>query len=169
MSSFELLAYALCETTEEKQELNSIQEITNTDQKEKLLLLFVQNKLRRQDNWLLIYDNVESFEHIRKFFPYDVKAWGKGRAIITTRNSNISVNSYIPPKNVITIAELTEPEKLELFCNITGACITQQGQGRASSENEGSGIKAFLTRPPIISVGYLNCRLIHQGKRYKLY
>jgi tetratricopeptide (TPR) repeat protein len=146
MSSFELLAYALCKTVEEKQELNSIQETTNTDQKEKLLLLFVQSKLRARGDWLLVYDNTPSFEHIRKFFPYDVKAWGKGKALITTRNSNISTNSYIPPKNVITISELTEPEKLELFCNITGSCITQNGQGRESPQNDG--IKAFLTRLP---------------------
>ncbi|MES2215586.1 MAG: tetratricopeptide repeat protein [Pseudomonadota bacterium] len=146
MSSFELLAYAICETRDEKQELNSIQETTDANQKEKLLLLFVQNKLRKHDNWLLIYDNVESFEHIRKFFPYDAKAWGKGKALITTRNSNISVNSYIPPKNVITIAELLEPEKFELFCNITGSCIVDKERNEESPQNDG--VRAFLARLP---------------------
>ncbi|MGV2433178.1 MAG UNVERIFIED_CONTAM: tetratricopeptide repeat protein [Rickettsiaceae bacterium] len=54
------------------------------------------------------------------YFPHDHKIWGSGSIIITTRNSNMPINDYIPSENIIQVNELTKGEKLKLFTNIIG-------------------------------------------------
>jgi tetratricopeptide (TPR) repeat protein/DNA-binding CsgD family transcriptional regulator len=119
-SSFEKLAYFLCKTEEERQEINFIQKIGNLDEKTKRFQLFLAKKIRNYPDWLIVYNNVVSFESIQKYFPYDAKVWGNGKVIITTRDSNIASNSYIANNNVIKVGELTYDEKLELFNKIIG-------------------------------------------------
>lgn len=118
ISSFEQLAYSLCATFKDKQELNVIQDAEDIDKRNKKTLLFVQTRLKEHPDWLMIYDNVDTFKDIQEYFPYDAKAWGSGRVIITTRDSNIINNSYIMSDNVIPIGELSQEEKFQLFTNV---------------------------------------------------
>ncbi|MCC8369350.1 MAG: LuxR C-terminal-related transcriptional regulator [Rickettsia endosymbiont of Oxypoda opaca] len=101
LASIERLAYALGQKLEDKQQLAIIEEIENIKIREQEILLFVQKKLKTLSNWLLIYDNVESFKNIQEYFPYNSNSWGKGRIILTTRDGNIISNSYIKSDNVI--------------------------------------------------------------------
>ena len=117
-SSFKQLAYFLCSTTADKQELKEIQHIEDAESRNKQILFFVQESLKERPNWLLIFDNVENFKYIQQYFPYSVKAWGKGKIIITTRDSNIINNHHITNNNVVQMTELSEEEKLELFTSI---------------------------------------------------
>jgi tetratricopeptide (TPR) repeat protein/DNA-binding CsgD family transcriptional regulator len=119
-SSLKKLAYFLCKTEEEREEINFIQKIVNLDEKTKRFRLFLEKKLRNYPDWLIIYNNVVSFENIQKYFPYDSKVWGNGKVIITTRDSNIANNSYIANNNIIKVGELTYDKKLELFNKIIG-------------------------------------------------
>lgn len=118
LSSFEQLAYVLCQTEEDKQEIQIIQKMKDISDREKKLYVFLKKRIKSYDNWLIIYNNVETFEDIIKHFPYDPKVWGNGKVIITTRNSNIGCNNYIPSDHVIQVEELNENEKLLLFSKI---------------------------------------------------
>lgn len=114
--SFENLAYALSQSEEEKKILRGLLEITNPKDKEDKVILFVKDKLKSQANWLLIYDNVEKFADIQKYFPFSVESWGKGKIIITSRDSNIQYNNHI--KTTISIGELDIHDRVTLFKNI---------------------------------------------------
>lgn len=115
ISSAEQLAYALSKTSEERQEIERIQLIKNDSIRKRNLYLFLSNKAKSYDNWLIIYDNVNAFNHIEKYFPYDASVWGNGKVIITTNDNNIIHNSYIPSENVIYVNALSNVEKFSLF------------------------------------------------------
>ncbi len=115
-NSFKNLAYALAKTDEQKKELDFIQEIQNSEGKQ--LIGFIQNRLKEMQNWLLIYDNVETLSDIKDYLPHDPKVWGVGKIILTTRNENIKNTSTINSENVIYINELDKDEKLSLFSKI---------------------------------------------------
>lgn len=117
--SLEGLAYALCNNNADKQELRGILDTKDFANKDKQLLIFTQKQLKSLPNWLIIYDNVESFGDIFEYFPYDARSWGNGRVIITTRDSTVKSNNYLDNLNVINIEEISKDEKLELFRNIT--------------------------------------------------
>lgn len=117
--SFENLAYALSETEDEKRMLRGMQEIINPKDKEDKVILFVKTKLKSHNSWFLIYDNVEKFADIQKYFPYSSDTWGKGKVIITTRDSNIQYNNHI--KSTIVIGELGLSDRVILFNNIIDA------------------------------------------------
>lgn len=118
ITSFMDLAYSLAKTKEQKESLEFITHIQDPQEKEKQLLSFVKQNLKEQPGWLLIYDNVETFADIKSYFPQDSTAWGNGKVIITTRNSNIQNSSYLNPKNIIQVGQLTEKETLTLFSKI---------------------------------------------------
>lgn len=118
IDSFKDLAKALVKTKAEKEQFSLIQSIKNSGQKEKALVNFVKNLLQRFQNWLLIYDNVETLTAIKPYFPDDSEVWGKGKVIITTRNSNIANTPHIKVDQVLELRELTENEALTLFCKI---------------------------------------------------
>ncbi|WP_106874782.1 tetratricopeptide repeat protein [Candidatus Phycorickettsia trachydisci] len=124
--SLEGLAYALCNTNADKQELRNILDIKDLANKNKQLLIFTQKQLKSFTNWLIIYDNVESFKDICEYFPHDRRSWGNGRVIITTRDATIKNNNYLDNLNVINIEEISKEEKLELFKNITGDASTKR-------------------------------------------
>ncbi|HJD59293.1 MAG TPA: tetratricopeptide repeat protein [Rickettsia endosymbiont of Omalisus fontisbellaquei] len=143
LSSIEQLANVLCQNLEDEQYLAVISEIEDTRIREQKILLFMQKKLKTFSNWLLIYDNVESFKNIQEYFPFNSSIWGKGRIIITTRNSNIISNSYIKSDNVVTIESLTDDEKLKLFLD-----IINNNKSYFSVNNDINKIKEFLKYIP---------------------
>lgn len=114
--SFEKLARYLAKTEEVQKVLREIQDIKNFKEKEEKILEFVKKNLKLNSHWLLIYDNVEHFSDIQKYFPHDNESWGTGKIILTTRNTNIQNNSQI--SRMIPIGELTQEQKLELFTKI---------------------------------------------------
>lgn len=114
--SFERLAYALCKSEKEQKILVGLQNIKNKMERDEKILLLVKEKLKSISNWFLIYDNLEKFTDIQKYFPCDSTVWGKGKIIVTTSNSNTKNNSLI--HNFIQIGELTPQEKLSLFIKI---------------------------------------------------
>lgn len=116
ISSFETLAVALAKAWSSQKVLEDIQAITDPVEREIKLLQFVRDKLKSYSDWLLIYDNVENFATIKKYFPYDMNSWGKGRVLITTRDHHIK-NSY-SASQTLQVGELTPQESLTLFTKI---------------------------------------------------
>lgn len=117
-ASFERLIYSACTTDDLKRELRLISNDSDIDSRERKLYLFFSRLVKKYDNWLLIYDDVRQFEDIKKYYPYDELVWGNGKVIITTRNSCIKDNTFIPDSNFINIPELTVAEKTKLFKKI---------------------------------------------------
>ena len=140
-SSFENLAEALAQTEESKKILREIHSLKNLTEKEEKIIQFVKEKLRSLSNWILIFDNAEKFSDIQKYFPHDLKTWGSGKVILTTRDINIENNAHV--SNTIQIGELTPLQKFTLFTKIldheNAHIITQ-----AHKEET----KAFLERLP---------------------
>lgn len=118
IDSFETLVYELSETPEDKMELRLIRENDKGDIRKKNILSFLKKHLRSRSDWLLIYDNVESFSSIQEYFPSDHKNWGTGKVIITTRDSNISHNHYIDNAKTVRPKTLSSAEQLNLFTKI---------------------------------------------------
>lgn len=114
--SFDNLAHALAKTEEDKKILRGLLETKNSRQKKEKLINFVKERLKLHSPWFLVFDNVENFEDIQKYFPQDPKIWGEGKVILTTRNMNIQ-NSHFTNK-VISIGELTPKQKQDLFVKI---------------------------------------------------
>lgn len=116
MESFANLAYALSKTEEDKKLLRDLAELKSPSEREKKIIEFIKAQLKLHSNWFLIYDNVEKFEDIQKFFPLDAKTWGLGKVILTTRDSNLQNNKYI--NHTLKIGELDENQKLSLLTKI---------------------------------------------------
>lgn len=115
-SSFEDLAQALARTEKDQKILIGFQDIKDSRTREKKLIQFVKQHLRSFPCWILIYDNVGTFQDIQPYFPQDAATWGQGKIILTTQNSNIQNNKYV--KSSIQIKELNPLQKLTLFMNI---------------------------------------------------
>lgn len=122
MYSIKQLAYALCKTEEDNEELNSILQTKDGQEKERKLSVFLSSRVKTYPNWLVIYNNVESFKDIRNYFPNDPRVWGDGNIIITTRDSNIANNNYILSENIVHVSELDKEEKFELFTKLMSNC-----------------------------------------------
>lgn len=118
IASYESLAYTLAKTEDLRKELIFIENIQKTEEREKQLLNFVKNLFKQYPNWVLIYDNVESFSSIKNYFPQDAESWGKGNVVITTRDGNIQYSGYVSIKNVIHVDELSNNESLTLLSKI---------------------------------------------------
>lgn len=141
IESFEHLAYSLSLTEEDKEIMRELQEIDNSLEHEKRLIEFVKKKLRSYSDWFLIYDNVEIFKDIQKYFPLDAATWGQGRVILTTQDSNIHNNKYI--NCVIHVGELNENQKLILLTKIMNERIQN-----SFTEGQTTKIKKFLEEIP---------------------
>ncbi|MCX7338173.1 MAG: tetratricopeptide repeat protein [Alphaproteobacteria bacterium] len=124
--SFKDLAYSFAKTKEQKDELDFIQAVQNQDEKEKQLLSFVKKHLKTQKQWLLIYDNMNTFSEIKDYFPQDETVWGCGKVIITTRDATFENSAFINPKNVIHLDSLTKGEAFKLFTRILFGCDPDQ-------------------------------------------
>jgi tetratricopeptide (TPR) repeat protein len=116
MASFETLADRLCQTAEEKKIFKELQEVKNIPKKKEKIILWVREKLQLHSNWFLIFDNVEKFTDIQDYFPTEPFMWGRGKIIVTTRDTNIKNNKY--SMRTLQIEELSEREKLMLFNKI---------------------------------------------------
>jgi tetratricopeptide (TPR) repeat protein/DNA-binding CsgD family transcriptional regulator len=116
IDSFENLASALATTEEDKQMLSRLQEIKNTAEREKKLIEFVKGRLKIHSDWLLVYDNVEKFTDIQKYFPLDPKTWGQGKVILTTRNNNIQNSHSV--NHVLQVGTLRKDQAFNLFTKI---------------------------------------------------
>lgn len=138
-ASFEDFAHVLATTEEDKKNIRVLQEIRDSDQREKQFIRFVKDHLRSSQNWLLVYDNVDKMDDITAYFPSDFKTWGQGNIILTTRDSTIKNNKNVT--HTIQIEELTEEEKLELFSKIL---YESNGIQPASQEI----LKSFLEEVP---------------------
>lgn len=141
MGSFEALAYALCQTEDEKSSLNSLKSLKDSEERREKIVFFVRGKLNSVLNWLLIFDNVEKFSDIQKFFPLDSATWGRGKIIITTRDSNVKNNNSV--NGIILIGALEDKEKLDLFTNIISKGDKQQFTAVQKKE-----MKEFLGQLP---------------------
>ncbi len=116
--SFEELAYKLSQTHEDKRDLREIQEMKNPLKKEAQLLSFLKKKLKSYPDWFLIYDNLESFSSILKYFPHNSTDWGKGKVLITTRDGTLQNTTYISLDHILSLRELRKAEAIELFIKI---------------------------------------------------
>lgn len=139
LESFAHLAWALSKTPEERSELERIKKIENQNNSNnsgnpgdvqalyrQKLIQYVKQKLASCFSpWILIFDDVKILSDIQEFLPLDVKAWGKGAVIITTRNGTIAESTLIKKSNVITVDELSVDEKLALFLKIKEVQPTQ--------------------------------------------
>lgn len=114
--SFEYLASALSETEENKKTLQEIRALKNTAEREEKIINYVREQLKTKPSWLLIYDNLEDFSEIQKFFPHNKELWGNGKVIITTRDKHIQSNSLI--NDVVYLEDFTQEHKLALFLKI---------------------------------------------------
>lgn len=114
--SFESLARSLAKTDEGQKILKGIQEIKDLSEKEDKLLEFIRDHLKSAIPWCLIYDNVEEFGEVQKYFPQDVETWGQGKIILTTRDNSLESSKYV--NSSIKIQELALDEKLALFRKI---------------------------------------------------
>ncbi|HUX79460.1 MAG TPA: tetratricopeptide repeat protein, partial [Alphaproteobacteria bacterium] len=139
--SFENLAQALSKTEEDKKTLRGLQEIKDPQEKEEKLIQFVKEHLKSHANWFLIYDNVEKFADVQKYFPQDVNIWGQGKIIITTRDSNIENNSYVC--YALQIGQLSQNQKLHLFMK-----IMNHGKNRDWTQVQQEEANAFLKKIP---------------------
>lgn len=140
-NSFENLAASLAITDKEKMELKGLQDVTNHEARKEKVIQLVKKILRSQQNWFLIYDNVEQFSDIQKYFPADPKGWGKGAIIITSRDANIANNNHV--HHTIPVGELSEKEKTNLFIS-----IMSHGDSRVLNPIQRRLAQSFLTKIP---------------------
>lgn len=113
--SFQELASALAQTSQQKSDLSFIEHLPNETEREKQRLIFVQERLRAVSGWFLIFDNVESLAKISKYLPQDHNIWGRGQIIITTQNNHIKNSDALHYDNIIEMEALTVDEMLILF------------------------------------------------------
>ena len=139
--SFENLAYALSKTEEDEKILRNLEGVKNPTEREEKIIHFVKERLKLRSNWFLIYDNMEKFIHIQKYFPHDENTWGQGKIIITTRDSNVQNNKRI--NHVIQIGELYPKEKLNLFIK-----IMSEGKPQSFTPAQKEKAKKFLEEIP---------------------
>lgn len=161
--SFGGLACSLAKTKEDLKILKNLEELKNVENKEEGIKKFIQEKLKDINDWFLIYDNVEKFSDIRKYFPQNSHIWGQGKVLITTRDINIQNNKLI--NAVLYIGELNKEEMFTLFAKIMG-----KQNGQKLPQKKVKAIKKFLEEiPPFpldISVAayYLNATKISYDK-----
>ena len=119
IASFTKLAHAFAQTKESKDELTDITGIQNADEMTKKIIDFVATHLQISPNWLLIFDNVESFSDLDNFFPHDTNRYGSGNIIITTHNQSSGTCGYLNDNSNINIDTLNTGEMLTLFTKMT--------------------------------------------------
>ena len=119
MQSITNIALYLAKTNSEKKMLNAILMQPSSPLKHQKLIFFIKDKIIECDNWLIIYDNVQQFSKIKNSYLHPNNIKGRGRIIITTRNTHIQNSPYINVKNIIYLKELNNDQKMELFTKIT--------------------------------------------------
>lgn len=136
--SFAKLAHSLAKTEKDQKTLKKALDIKDSLEKKEQIIVFVKERLKLLSPWLLIFDNVEDFSDIQKYFPLHIETWGQGKVILTTRNAIIQNNPLI--SHIISTGELTSKQKLEFFTKI------MRGEEPYVTENEE--MLAFLEKIP---------------------
>lgn len=77
------------------------------------LLNFMKPFLKKNNNWIILYDNLTFFKELEELIPKDSKIWGCGKIIITTHNKNNL--HYIPADKTIFIDKLSPDECADLL------------------------------------------------------
>jgi DNA-binding CsgD family transcriptional regulator len=139
--SFENLVYALSKTDEEKKKLRELKDIKNLEERSEKVMELVKNHLRAYSDWLLIYDNMEKFSDVQKYFPSDPAMWGKGKVILTTRNGHVQHNMHIG--YAIVLEALSQIQQVDLFMK-----IMNQGVNRPLTLSEKKAVHNFLDNIP---------------------
>lgn len=117
LMSFERIAKAIARAKGVNNALYAILEIKSPEKRHNEIIEFVMDHLTNTDKWLLIYDNVESITGIYKYLPKrNLKQYGDGRVIITTRNNAAKNHQNIDA--LVRMPELTPEEKRALFFKI---------------------------------------------------
>jgi len=114
--SFSKLALNIALNTKDIKFINEIASIEKDDLKLQKVMQYVKNYLSSNNEWILIYDNVEDMLTIQKYLALDATTWGSGFIILTSRNRNIVGNKYID--YAIFLDPLTDKQKIDLFNKI---------------------------------------------------
>ncbi len=142
-NSFMELADYLAVSSEQRREIDIIRNLQEVDYRKKRLIRLISVMLKQKNDWVLLFDNVRLFEHIREYFPVNEEIWGRGCVLITTRNQNLEDNNYLTSSSMVNIGRLEEQEKRELFSNI----VFEKGFSALDFENRKK-ISEFLTMIP---------------------
>lgn len=140
ISSLEQMALELAEGQEDRYLLSNI---TQRDkiQKRRNLMHFVQQKLKNLKKWLVIFDNVQSYSEVREFLALDGRLWGHGAVIINTTNRMLYNHMNFPEAHMIEVPELTDNEKMQLFCSTINGSNLRVDCGKSK-------VKDFLEHIP---------------------
>lgn len=141
MESFSKIAQVLSKTDRDQKKLRELQEIKNASEREEKIIHFVKERLKLEQPWFLVCDNVENFSDIQQYFPQDSNTWGKGRIILTTRNHNIQNIRHVD--GIILIGELNQNQRLSLFMQ-----IINHGKDKELSETQIKEAREFLKQLP---------------------
>jgi DNA-binding CsgD family transcriptional regulator/tetratricopeptide (TPR) repeat protein len=114
-SSFKNIAWKLASTEAARATVLSILNISDREERTNQIIDFVKKQLI-DHKWLLIFDNVNDVEIVKKYFI--AKNCGIGNIIVTTRNAIVCNSAYLHNAVCLKIPELTKKEKQKLFCGI---------------------------------------------------
>ena len=117
-NSFLELANTLANTSILKKELSYIKLLEGREEKITSLMVFIASCLKKTKGWCLLFDNVEDFNFVKAYMPFDQKVFGSGSVLITTRNNNLKNIGYFNQSMSICVEHITEGEQLELFLKI---------------------------------------------------
>jgi len=123
--SFETFASLLTATEAEQETVKKVLDIEDPEEREDKIIMFVKEHLKAKPGWLLIFDNVEKFSGISKYFPSDPAVWGTGKILLTTRNAHIRSHNAV--HGTVPVKELSPEEKQSLFTKILKTGDKQPG------------------------------------------
>ncbi|CAO5679118.1 MAG: hypothetical protein HEEMFOPI_01227 [Holosporales bacterium] len=107
-NSFFKLAFLMTKKIEEKELIEFIKRISDQSIRCSQLLDFIEKKMKENGPWILIFDNVLSFDEIEIFIPKDFSIWGKGSVLFTSYNREIA--NHFGNDSVIFVDELNKNE-----------------------------------------------------------
>lgn len=112
--SYSVLMFAMQiqKTTNSSENLHTI---NDTQLQRDYAKIIVQNYLKQQPNWILIFDNVESFETIKEYIPTNCGTWGNGQVLITSRNINLKDIDIFAETKSVKVDQLSKDEALSFF------------------------------------------------------
>lgn len=137
--SFTKLANIIAASKNDIETLQYLKTINMSHGNEEKLIKYVSDHLYQVQNWILIFDNLESFDAVKKYYPNNSNIWGKGKILITTCNNNLKNNLFI--RNAINVGFLSESSALTLFNKIIQ-------KAEPSQKLEIENVKAFLSSIP---------------------
>lgn len=121
-NSFMELADNIVTTEEQRKEIDIIRGLSDSSFRKKRLIRLVSSVLKSKVDWVLLFDNVGSFDQIIDYFPVNDGIWGNGTVLITSRNQNLGESNYIKREYMVDVGHLEDHEKKELFSNIVYNC-----------------------------------------------